>query len=183
MLHTHNEIPGFSAGGPMAIGPWNFVFCEEEPMAGTAELKKQILFSDLTDAELGLIARKIVVENYHKGQAIFKEGEPTQGIYLLKSGKVEISKNTPDGWKQTLAILSENHIFGELSVIEDKPAHGADATAIENTEVYGIKTADFKAFEKSETAMMYKIMRTIARIASKNVHSMNEKLMKALISY
>ncbi len=31
--------------------------------------------------------------------------------------------------------------------------------------------------------MMYKIMKTIARIASKNVHSMNEKLMKLLISY
>ena len=31
--------------------------------------------------------------------------------------------------------------------------------------------------------MMYKIMKTIARIASRNVHAMNEKLMKLLISY
>ena len=152
-------------------------------MADKSELKKQILFTDLTDAELGMIAQKIVVETYRKGQSIFREGEPTKGIYLLKAGKVEISKNTPDGWKQTLALLVENHIFGELSVIEDKQAHGADATAIENTEVYRIKTEDFKAFEKSDAAMMYKIMKTIARIASKNVHSMNEKLMKLLISY
>ncbi|HEX9022055.1 MAG TPA: cyclic nucleotide-binding domain-containing protein, partial [Nitrospirota bacterium] len=97
--------------------------------------------------------------------------------------KVEISKNTPDGWKQTLAILTENHIFGELSVIADNKTHGADATAIETTDVYCLKTDDVKAFEKSDTTMMYKIMKTIARIASRNVHVMNEKLMKLLISY
>jgi len=152
-------------------------------MPDKAELKKQSLFSDLTDAELGTMAQKITVESYLTGKPIFKEGEPTKGIYLVKRGKVEISKNTPDGWKQTLAVLAENHIFGELSVIADKKVHGANATAIEATEVYCFKADDFKALEKSDTIMMYKIMKTIARSASKNVHSMNEKLMKALISY
>lgn len=152
-------------------------------MADKSELKKQMLFSDLTDAELGLMAPKIAVESYPKGKPIFTEGEPTKGIYLVKSGKVEISKTTPDGWKQTLALLTENHIFGELAVIEENKVHGATATAIESTEVFRLKTDDFKAFETSDTMMMYKIMKTLARIASKNVHSMNEKLMKLLISY
>ena len=152
-------------------------------MADKSELKKQILFSDLSDAELGMMAQKIVVESYAKGKVIFKEGEPTKGIYLLKSGKVEISKTTADGWKQTRALLMENHIFGELAVIEDKHTHGADSTANEATEVYRLKTEDFKALEKSDTNMMYKIMKTLARIASRNVHAMNEKLMKLLISY
>ena len=152
-------------------------------MPDKAELKKQILFSDLTDAELGVIAKKIAVERFSKGKPIFRAGEKTKGIFLVKTGKVEISMMTADGWKQTLAVLLENHIFGELSVIEDKMTHGADATAIDDTEVYRFKTEDFKALEQSDTNMMYKIMKTIARIASKNVHSMNEKLMKLLISY
>lgn len=152
-------------------------------MADKAILKKQILFSDLTDAELEVISRRVATEQYKKGAPIFREGESTRGIYLVKNGRVEISKNTPDGWKQTLAILADNHIFGELSIIEDKTKHGADATAIDDTDVFWIKTDDFKALEKSDPAMMYKIMKTIARIASRNVHTMNEKLMKVLISY
>jgi CRP-like cAMP-binding protein len=152
-------------------------------MADKAALKKQTLFSDLTDAELGMMAQKVVTENYAKGTPIFREGEPTKGLYLLKSGKVEISKATADGWKQTLAVITESNMFGELSVIEDKKAHGADATAMEDTEVFRISLADFKVLENSDTVMMYKIMKTIARIASKNVHTMNEKLLKALISY
>ena len=152
-------------------------------MADKSELKKQILFSDLTDAELGMIAKKVSVESYAKGSTIFNEGDATKGLYLMKTGKVEISKMTPDGWKQTLALFAENQIFGELSVIEDNTTHGATATALDATEVYRITTEDFRALEQSDSTMMYKIMKTIARIASKKVHSMNEKLMKLLISY
>lgn len=152
-------------------------------MADKAELRKQMLFSDLSDQELEMIAQKVVTETYRKGEQIFKEGEPTKGIYLLTSGKVEISKKTADGWKQPLAILTANYIFGELSVIEDKKNHGADAMAMEATDVYRITTDDFKSMEKTDTIMMYKIMKTLARITSRNVHAMNEKLMKLLISY
>ncbi|HYA87619.1 MAG TPA: cyclic nucleotide-binding domain-containing protein [Nitrospirota bacterium] len=152
-------------------------------MADNSALKQQILFTDLTDTELGMIAQKIVIESYSKGQSIFREGEQTGGIYLVKKGKVEISKQTPDGWKQTLAVITENQIFGELSVIENKKTHGADATALEATDLYLFTTDKFKALEKSDPATMYKIMRTIARLASKNVHSMNDKLVKLLISY
>src|SRR5512135_2294152 len=113
-------------------------------MADKAALKKQVLFSDLTDAELAMMAQKVVTEKHARGTSIFREGEPTKGLYLVRSGKVEISKATPDGWKQTLALITENHMFGELSVIEDKKTHGADATAMEDTEVFRITLADFK---------------------------------------
>ncbi|HWR72016.1 MAG TPA: cyclic nucleotide-binding domain-containing protein, partial [Nitrospirota bacterium] len=107
-------------------------------MVNKAELKKQMLFSELTDEELDMIAKKIADEQYSKGKPIFRAGEATKGIYLVKSGKVEISLLTADGWKQPLAVLSENQIFGELSVIEDKKTHGANATAIEDTAVFRI---------------------------------------------
>ena len=42
-------------------------------MADKSELRRQILFSDLSDAELGMIAQKISVESFTKGKSIFKE--------------------------------------------------------------------------------------------------------------
>lgn len=147
------------------------------------ELKKQILLSDLNESEIDILSNKIIEESYPKGKNIFKEGDPTKGIYLIRKGKVEISKITPDGWKQTLAVLKDGHFFGELSLIEDKKNHGADAVALENTELFLIKKEDFKELEQKEPLLMYKIMKTIARVASRNVHSMNERLIKLLISY
>ena len=63
----------------------------------------------------------------------------TKGIYLISKGKVEISKITLDGWKQTLAVLVEHHFLGELSVIEGRQWHSVDATAIEDTEFFLLK--------------------------------------------
>lgn len=147
------------------------------------ELKKQILLSDLSDNEIEELSKKVIQESYPKGKNIFKEGDSTKGIYLIRKGKIEISKITPDGWKQTLAALKDGHFFGELSLIEDKKIHGADAVALENTEVFLIKKEDFKELEQSNPLLMYKIMKTIAKVASRNVHSMNERLVKLLISY
>lgn len=152
-------------------------------MSIKTELKKQILLSDLTDSEIEIFSKMVVEKSYPKGKNIFKEGDPTKGIYLISKGKIEISKTTPDGWKQTLAVLKDGHFFGELSIIEDKKNHGADAVALENTELFLIKKEDFKELEQKEPLLMYKIMKTIARVASKNVHSMNERLIKLLISY
>jgi len=152
-------------------------------MTDAAALRRQKLFSDLDDAELAAVAQKIQVEHYPMGSAIFREGEPTRGLCLIRKGKIEVSKTTADGWKQTLAVLTELHFFGELSVIEDRKTHSTNTTALETTELLRITTEDFKELERSHPIMMYKIMRTMARMASRNVHMMNEKLMKALISY
>lgn len=152
-------------------------------MSITEELKKQILLSDLSESEIDKLSKKAIEESYPKGRYIFKEGDITRGIYLIRKGKVEISKITPDGWKQTLAIFTEGHFFGELSLIEDKEKHGADALALENTDLLLIKKEDFKGFEESDPLLMYKIMKTIAKVASRNLHSMNERLIKLLISY
>ena len=152
-------------------------------MTDAAALRPQTLFSDLDDAELVVVAQKVQSERFPMGSAIFREGEPTRGIYLIKKGKVEVSKTTPDGRKQTLAVLPEHRFFGELSVIEDRKAHSVNTTALETTELYRITTEDFKDLERTHPVTMYKVMRTMARMASRNVHTMNEKLMKALISY
>jgi len=152
-------------------------------MIDSSSLIKQKLLADLSDRELELIANRLTPETHAKGSRIFGEGERTQGIFLIGAGKVEISKTTPDGWKQTLAVVAAPYFFGELSVIEDRETRSTSAVALDNTELYRLKTEDFKELERTESPMMYKMMKTIARMASRNVHTMNEKLMKALISY
>ena len=151
-------------------------------MVDIQALRQQKLFSEMTDTELAVIVSMIVTEKYAKGSAVLKEGDPTKGIYLIQRGKVEISKITPDGWKQTLGFLGEHHFFGELSVIEDRQSHSIDALAIEDTDFFVLKKEDIWSLEEKDQTIMYKIMRAIARVASRNVRSMNEKFTNVSIS-
>jgi len=110
-------------------------------------LKEQVLLEDFSNQELTSISKIIQKLNFKKGDYIFKEKEDTKGLYLIHSGRVEIAKFTPDGWKQTLAVFTKGHFFGELSILE-KRRHEAVATATENTQIFLIGKKDFERMEK-----------------------------------
>lgn len=151
-------------------------------MVKTSLLKKQVLLEDLSKSDMGKIAKIVKTLSFKKGEYLFREKEDTKGLYLIHSGKVEISKTTPDDWKQTLAILHSGHFLGELSIIE-KRLHEATASVLENTEVFLISKNDFEKMEKQDTALTSKIMKKLVLILSKNLRRMNEKFLNALISY
>jgi CRP/FNR family transcriptional regulator len=151
-------------------------------MIKTSELKKQILLEDLTKPDLMKIAKVVKQLSFEKGEHIFQEKEDTKGLYLIHSGKVEISKITHDGWKQTLAVLTRGHFFGELSIIEQR-RHQANAVALENAEVFLITKGDFAKWEKKEIALVSKLMKKLVLVMSQNLRRMNEKFLNVLISY
>lgn len=145
-------------------------------------LKQQMLLEDLDKHELARMSKIIEKLHFKKGESVFKEKDDTKGLYLIHSGKVEITKVTPDGWKQTLAAFSKGHFFGELSILE-KRRHEASAAAVENTDILLLSKKDFEKMEKEEPELAFKIMKKIALVMCKNLRRMNDKFLNALISY
>jgi len=145
-------------------------------------LKQQVLLEDIDETGLESIAKIIKKLSFKKGEYLFKEKEETKGLYLIHSGKVEISKVTPDEWKQTLAILGTGHFLGELSILE-KRRHEANAVALDNTEIFLIPKEDFEKMEKENLVLTAKITKKMLLIICKNLRRMNEKFLGMLISY
>ena len=79
-------------------------------------------------------------ETHQAGDVIFKEGSHGSGVYILSSGKVEISKIV-QGKKLVLDILGPGETFGEMSYLDPAP-RSATATALEDT-VLEILDKDF----------------------------------------
>jgi CRP-like cAMP-binding protein len=151
-------------------------------MASVEELKKQVLFEDLTTPQLKDLSKIIEKISLKKGEALFSHSDDTRGIYLVRSGAVEISKTTPDGWKQKLAVFKAGQFFGELSVME-KRKHEADASSVEKTELLLLTKNAFEMLEKDQAKLALAITKNIAIAMSKNLRRMNEKFMNALINY
>jgi CRP/FNR family transcriptional regulator len=145
-------------------------------------LKQQILLKDIDAAGLNTIA-KIVKEVFiKKGEALFKESEETKGLWLIHSGKIEISKITADGWRQTIVVLPPGHFFGELSILENRK-HVASATALEDTELFLIPKEDFERMMEEDCSLALCIVKRVAIAMSKNLRRMNDKFLSALINY
>ncbi len=151
-------------------------------MASVDDLKRQVLFEDIDRADLEKLSKVVMEISLKKGDCLFRESDETKGIYLVKKGKVEISKLTQDGWKQTLTMLAQGNFFGELSIME-KRRHEANAIGVENSELFLLSKEDFEKMEKENPILALMIMKKIATVMSKNLRGMNEKFLKALINY
>ncbi len=151
-------------------------------MVNISELKKQILFEGISDSELGRLSKITKELSLKKDEFLFKEGADTKGIYMIRSGKIEINKTTTDGWKQTLAVLTVGNFFGELSIIE-KRKHEANAVAIENTELLKLPKEEFEKLEKEDVVLASQILKKLVFVMTKNLRRMNEKFLNALINY
>ncbi|MBI2828757.1 MAG: Crp/Fnr family transcriptional regulator [Acidobacteria bacterium] len=86
------------------------------------------LISALNDAQrqqLGKVTRMLEVK---RGTQIYLPGDPSDQIFLLKSGVIKISARTLDDRQVILAFLHPGDIFGELAVVDDAPRdHMAEA--------------------------------------------------------
>jgi len=69
--------------------------------------------------------------HYSAGEVIIREGEPSNSVYMIISGKVEITKKA--GSKDILLTTQgKNTIFGEMALLDGK-RRSATVTAIEDT--------------------------------------------------
>jgi CRP-like cAMP-binding protein len=145
-------------------------------------LKQQVLVQDIDEAGINKIAKITRQVSIKKGESLFKEKDDAKGLWLILSGKIEISRVTADGWRQTLVVLSAGHFFGELSILENRK-HVASAVALEDTELLLLLKEDFEKMMEEDCALALHIVKRIAIVMSKNLRRMNDKFLSALISY
>jgi CRP/FNR family transcriptional regulator len=144
-------------------------------------LKQQSLFSDIDSEGLEKLSKIVTKLSLKKGEQLFKEKDDTRGVFLLHSGKVEISRVTADGWRQTLTVVTPGDFFGELSILERRH-HVASAVAVEDAELFLIPKEEFEG--------SWSKIQDLHATFSKNCHGDEQKLrrttdkfLSALISY
>jgi signal transduction histidine kinase len=70
--------------------------------------------------------RPLIVErSYAPGQMVFDENDPTDGLYLVGDGEVELFKRAGVDAEQVLALVGPNDYFGEMGILDG----GARSTA------------------------------------------------------
>ncbi len=145
-------------------------------------LKNQILLQNMDEEELRKIAEIIEPVSLKKGEVLFQEDDDTRGVWLIQSGKIQISKMAADGWRQTLVVLGGGHFFGELSIIENRK-HVSLAEALEDTELLLLPKEKFERIMEEDCALALDFFKSMVVAMSQNLRRMNDKFLSVLISY
>lgn len=94
-----------------------------------------------------------------KGQYIFQEGQEANELYLVLSGKVQISKISSEGKELTLRICGENDICGELTLFTNNPKYLLSALMIEDGEVAIVRKDVLEREIFQNSALAYEFMK------------------------
>ncbi len=97
---------------------------------------------------------------YPKDTMIFSESQPGQELYIIQKGSVKITKIVNDN-EQLLALLKPGDIFGEMSLLENKP-RSASAIAHEDTVLMAVNTTNFNRMVASQPQIISKLTQLLS---------------------
>jgi len=109
---------------------------------GGVQLNKEMVDTSFELKEL--LSVRHSVKEYNKDAYLFQEGDTIEDIYLIRSGKVQIGKITPDGRELTLRICGSNQLVGEVTLYSTISKYMLDAKVIEDSVCVKIKIEDLE---------------------------------------
>lgn len=95
------------------------------------------IFELMDEVERGALARLMDSRNFKQGETIFETGDPGAEIYIVRSGRVEIYVENPDGEKVVLGENEHGDVIGELSFLDGGP-RTATAFAVEDAQMLAL---------------------------------------------
>lgn len=136
--------------------------------AKTDFLKTLSLFKGLDEATVDSVAGETRELAFDRGQIIFLEGDPCQGLYVVKEGQVRIFKTSPDGREQVLLIARPGDTFNDVPVFDAGP-NAASASALEPSVVYLIPGETLFSLMKGSPVAIAVIKMLAARLRHLNL--------------
>lgn len=105
-------------------------------------LKKVPLFQNVGGEGLRHLAERAEEAIFEAGSIIFRENDMADVMYIIKSGRIEVFKESGDK-KVTIAELGEKAFFGEMAILEDAP-RSASVKAVEDSALIAIDKNSFR---------------------------------------
>ena len=107
-----------------------------------ALLRSCALFSRLSPEDRRKVAEISVVREYAKGDKVFSEGDPSDQIHTIVSGRVKVVKAITGGKELIIEILGPGDPLGAIAAYEARP-YPASAITLEDATCVSSKRAAF----------------------------------------
>jgi len=98
---------------------------------------------------------------FPKRSLVFDQGDSRRLVYLIKRGKIRISRLTADGKEVTVALLGAGDLFGEETLFDDQP-RTTIATCVEETLLCTSRADDLFALLSQNPALALNVAKVLS---------------------
>jgi CRP-like cAMP-binding protein len=119
-------------------------------------LSEIVIFQDLTDQEMEEMDRSTTMSTCEPGRVFYGPDEAGEALFLLKKGRVQLYRLSPEGKKLVVAVLEKGAIFGEMSLV-GQGMHNTFAESIDECTLCVMSRMDVERIveEKPQVALRF----------------------------
>jgi CRP-like cAMP-binding protein len=129
------------------------------------------LFSQVGDADLELIASLLIERRFARGTTIVEEGLAGDYMYVIREGRVKVTKLSDEGREKILNFLDTGGFFGEMALLDRAP-RSASVKTLEPSRLLALSRADFlNALRSSPDLAMAVIQELTSRLRGLDEHA------------
>lgn len=123
------------------------------------------IFKNLEAAEIEALSKEALRKKMTKGQTLFRQGDPADEMFLLKGGRIKLSKILEDGSELTLDIRKAGDFVGE-NMFSDDGDYPVSAVCLQDTLTCGFSRSQFEQLILQHPNVGLQIIKNLsARIA------------------
>ena len=131
-------------------------------MDANALLASSDLFSTLDPDDLARLAGLAKPQRCSRNQVIFREGDEASELYVVRSGRIAIAMQSPDGRESLVALMEAGDLFGEMALFDEEP-RSAQARALEPSELLSVPFAPIRAMFRERPELLWEVVALLAR--------------------
>jgi hypothetical protein len=125
-----------------------------------AALRHIDLFAELSYAELSRVAQVMTAKRFAKGEAILRQGEATESLFVLAEGSARVER----GEDPIATLLAGSH-FGEMALLTQRPRM-ATVRAAEPCRVLILERESFYELAQQDAVLGVKFLWKLAQTLS-----------------
>ena len=125
-------------------------------------LKTVDIFVDLSEEELLEMESSITTIPCASGKIFYAPEDTGEALFILKEGKVQLYRISPDGRKLVTNTLGQGTIFGEMALI-GQGMYDSFAEAVEECSVCKMDRSDLERLLLEKPRVALRILRVIGR--------------------
>ena len=131
------------------------------------------IWATLREDERAMLSERVEVVRYAKNEIIHNDGDESEYVWMLLSGKVRIYKEGIGQRSQIIRLLKPYDIFGYRACTVNEP-YNSSASAFEDCTIYRLKREFFNALIQSNGTFCYNVMLMMAKdLAFSEIQTVN----------
>jgi CRP-like cAMP-binding protein len=147
-------------------------------MSATATAKNKLgylsdmeLFQDLSSREMEELDRITTMSTVKKGRVFYRPEETGEVLFILKRGRVQLYRISPEGKKLVIASLGAGTLFGEMALLGQQ-MHNTFAEAAEDCLICVMSRTDLERLILSKPQIALRVL----EITGKRLRDAEERL-------